>query len=169
MAPKGYALPGTGTLLIATNDSTRAYHTHELMHLISINQFEGYAAEPTDWIQEGLAVYADDPCMGYPIHLVAAYLLYTNKLVSMDSLFYQFRTLPDMVGYMQAGSVVQFILEKYGLEKFEALWRKGVTGIEELTGKSKTRLENEYLQFLRKAYPQQPTIDWEMLNRKGCG
>jgi hypothetical protein len=169
MAPKGYALPRTGTLLIVTNDSTRAYHTHELMHIISIDQFEDYAAEPGDWIQEGIAVFADDPCMTYPIHSIAAYLLYSNKLASMDSLFYQFRTLPDMEGYMQAGSVVQFFLENYGLEKFEALWRNGVPGIEEITGKSKTALEKEYLQFLRKAFPRQPSIDWELLNKKGCG
>jgi hypothetical protein len=169
MAPKGFALPGTGTLLIPTNDSTRAYHTHELMHIISIGQFKGYAAEPTDWIQEGIAVFADDPCMSYPIHSIAAYLLYTNKLASIDSLFYQFRNLPDMAGYIQAGSLVKFILDKYGLENFEALWKEGVTGLEGITGKSKSRLEKEYLQYLRNTYPTQPSIDWELLDKIGCG
>lgn len=125
MAPKGIALPDAYTLLITTNDSIRAYHTHELMHIISINQFGGYAAQPFDWIQEGIAVYADNPCMNFPIHAISAYLLYANKLPSMDSLFYEFRNLPDMTAYMMAGSVSQYIIETYGLDKFKQVWKQG--------------------------------------------
>lgn len=169
IAPKGYALPDAYTLLIATNDSTRAYHTHELMHIVSINQFGGYAAEPTGWIQEGIAVYADNPCMTYPIHAIAANMLYTNKLVPLDSLFHQFRSLPEMVGYLQAGSVVQFFVEHYGLGKFEALWSAGVENMPAIIHKSTLDFEKEYHQFLKKAYPKPPVINWVLLNEKGCG
>ncbi|NUO02311.1 MAG: hypothetical protein HUU01_17030 [Saprospiraceae bacterium] len=169
MAPKGYALPDAYTLLIATNDSTRAYHTHELMHIVSINQFGGYAAEPTAWIQEGIAVYADNPCMTYPIHAIAANLLHTNKLASLDSLFHQFRQLPEIAAYLQAGSTVQFFVEQYGLVKFEALWRHGVEHMEKIILKSKLDFEKEYHQFLKKTYPKPPAIDWVLLNKKGCG
>lgn len=170
MAPKGFALPDAYTLLIATNDSTRAYHTHELMHhIVSIHQFGGYAVEPASWIQEGIAVYADDPCLNYPIHAIAANLLYTKKLAPLDTLFYQFSTLPDVTAYLQAGSVVQFFLDKYGLAKFEALWKQGVKNLEPIIHQSKTDFEKEYHRFLRKTYPQQPEINWALLNEKGCG
>ena len=169
MAPKGLALPDAYTLLIATNDSTRAYHTHELMHIVSIHQFGGYALEPASWIQEGIAVSADNPCLGYPIHAIAANLLYTKKLAPLDTLFYQFRTLPDIEGYLQAGSVVQFFLKKYGLAKFEALWKQGVNNLEPIIHQSKTDFEKEYHRFLRKTYPQPPEINWALLNEKGCG
>lgn len=169
MAPKGYALPDAHTLLIATNDSIRAYHTHELMHIISINQFGGYAAPPTTWIQEGIAVYADNPCMTYPIHAVAANLLHTNKLVPLDSLFDQFNTIPEMVGYLQAGSVVQFFVEQYGLAKFEALWREGSGNMEKIIQKPIPDFEKEYRNFLKKTYPEPPVINWILLNKKGCG
>ncbi len=169
IAPKGYALPDVYALLIAANDSIRAYHTHELMHIVSINQFGGYAAGPADWIQEGIAVYADNPCMEYPIHAIAANLYYAKQLTPLDSLFHQFRTLPDMAGYMQAGSVVQFFLEKYGLDKFERLWKKGVENMEQIINKDKSDFEKEYHKFLRQTYPQQPEINWSLLNEKGCG
>ena len=169
MAPKGYALPDAYTLLIATNDSLRAYHTHELMHIISISQFGGYAAQPADWIQEGLSVFADNPCMNYSIHAIAANLLYSKKIATIDSIFYHFRRLPDMAGYMQAGSVVQYFIEKYGIEKFAMLWKRGVGELSQIIEMSSEDFETEYHEFLRKTYKQKPEINWDLLNKNGCG
>lgn len=169
MAPKGIALPDAYTLLIATNDSTRAYHTHEMMHIISINHFDGYAATPSDWIQEGISVYTDNPCLGYPIHEIAAYLYYNNKMSSMDSLFHHFRSLPDVQAYMQAGSLVGYLIDQYGQKKFEQLWKNGIVGLSSTIGKSIIELEKEYHAFLRKKYPNQPKVNWTLLNEKGCG
>jgi hypothetical protein len=169
MAPKGYALPDAYTLLISTNDSLRAYHTHELMHIISISQFGGYAAPPTDWIQEGISVFADNPCMNYSIHSIAANLLYSKKNVTIDSIFYHFRALPDMAGYMQAGSVVQYFIEKYGIDNFTILWQRGVGELKQIINVSSEDFEKEYHEFLRKTFKQKPEIDWDLLNKKGCG
>jgi hypothetical protein len=169
MAPKGIALPDAYTLLIATNDSIRAYHTHEMMHIISIDHFGGYAAVPGDWIQEGMSVYTDNPCLGYPIHEIAAYLLYAKKMPSLDSLFNQFRTLPDVAAYMTAGSLVWFLRDVHGVEKFKKLWKEGIGKLTEIYQLSIYDLESEYHQFLKKNYPKQPTINWDLLNEKGCG
>ena len=169
MTPKGYALPDAYTLLIATHDSLRAYHTHELMHIVSISQFGGYAAQPADWIQEGIAVYADSPCMHYPIHAIAANLLYSKKNAPLDSIFYRFRTLPDMAGYMLAGSVAQYFIENYGMDKFTMLWKKGAGELRQIINMSPEDFEKEYHEFLRKIYKQKPEIDWGLLNAKGCG
>ena len=169
MAPKGYALTEAYTLLIATNDSLRAYHTHELMHIISVSQFGGNAAQPKYWIQEGLSVFADNPCMNYSIHSISANLLYSNKNATFDSLFYQFRELPDMEGYMQAGSVVQYFIEKYGMDKFKLLWQRGVGELTQIINISSKEFEKEYHEFLRESYEQKPEIDWGLLNEKGCG
>ena len=169
MAPKGIALPEANTLLIATNDTLRAYHTHEMMHIISISRFGGYAAAPADWIQEGISVYADNPCMGYSIHAIGAYLYYSDQIPSIDSLFNHFRALPDMIAYMHAGSFTWFMIDKYGIEKFELLWKQGAGNLPTVTGKTKEVLEMEYHDFLMQKYPVQPEIDWELLNNKGCG
>jgi hypothetical protein len=168
-APKGIALPDAYTLLIATNDSLRAYHTHELMHIVSISHYGGYAATPPDWIQEGVAVYADSPCLGYPIHTIAAYLHHTQQMPPMDTLFQRFRTLPDMAAYMYAGSVVQYILDQYGASVFEQLWKQGVGHLPAVLGKDQATFEAEYKAFLMKTYPQKPNVNWELLDKKGCG
>lgn len=169
MAPKGSAMPDAYTLLIATNDSLRAYHTHELMHIISIAQLGGYAEQPSDWIQEGLSVYADNPCLNYPIHAIAANLLYTEKSTAIDSLFYHFRTLPDLEAYIQAGSLVQYFIEYHGMEKFTTLWQKGVGALQQVINLNAEDFEKAYQTFLKKQYKQKPVIDWELLGKKGCG
>jgi hypothetical protein len=169
MAPKGIALPEAYTLMIATNDTLRAYHTHEMMHIISISRFGGYAAGPSDWIQEGISVYADNPCQDYSIQAIGAYLYHTQKMPSLDSLINHFRSLPDMTAYMSTGSFTWFIIDKYGIEIFEKLWKQGAGKLPDVTGKTVTELETEYHNYLKQKYPEQPEIDWEILNNKGCG
>ena len=74
-----------------------------------------------------------------------------------------------MAGYMQAGSVVQFFIEKYGINKFSMLWQRGVGELRQIINMSIEAFENDYHEFLRKKYQQKPVIDWDLLNKKGCG
>lgn len=167
--PKGIAFPPDFSLLIATNDSTRAYHVHEMMHIISINGFGGYAAAPGEWLQEGLSVYADNPCLQYQVQEIAAYLMYKKGLVPVDTLAFNFRSLPDMAAYMQAGSIVQYIMETYGQSSFENLWKSGIAHMKEILGVDPLTLQKEYENFLLKKYPQMPDVNWALLDKKGCG
>lgn len=169
IAPKGIALPEAYTLLIATNDSTRAYHTHEMMHILSWHQFGGYAAAPGDWLQEGLSVYADNPCLNLQLHQVAAFLYHSRKMQPLDTLINNFRKLPDLNAYIQAGSVVQFYITQFGYVSFRRLWKEGAGRFNALTGKSLSAFEDAYHRFLLNAYPEVPAIDWAMLEKKGCG
>jgi hypothetical protein len=167
--PKGIALPDAHTLLIATNPTIRAYHKHELMHILSWHKFNGYAATPSDWIQEGLSVYADSPCLAHELHEISAYLIYTNKYVKLNELAHKFRTFPDMVAYMQAGSVAQFLIEKYGIQKFERIWKQGFDKIPQILGVSQTQVEDEYIKTILRKYPKKPELNWEYLDKNGCG
>jgi hypothetical protein len=167
--PKGLAYPMDYLLLIATNDSIRAYHTHELMHILSTYRMGGLAASPGDWIQEGLSVYADDPCLEYAMEQIAANLVYTDMWIPLDSLVHHFRSLPDLTAYLQAGAVVQFIIESYGLKWFEILWKQGIPAFEKTVGKSWKQIERDCIDKLKKKYPSLPTVDWKELHRRGCG
>lgn len=169
MAPKGIALPDAYTLLLVANDSTRAYHTHEMMHVLSWHSFGGYAATPADWIQEGFSVYADNPCLGYPVHAIAAYFYHTKQLIPLQKMIYEFRSLSDMHAYMQVGSVVAFIIHEFGLEKLALLWKRGADQFEMVTGMTLLDFERAYIQFLLKEYPVKPDVDWILLSEKGCG
>ena len=169
MAPKGLALPDANALIIATNDTLRAYHTHELMHIISISTFGGYPKEPSSWMQEGISVFADNPCLGYSVDEIAAYLLHTHQLPSLDSLFNHFRQLPDMKAYLYAGSLTGYIVNQYGLQKWEALWQQGVAELPAVLGISYEALEKAHHCFLRQQYPLQPAVNWEVLQHNGCG
>ncbi|MGH7454705.1 MAG: peptidase MA family metallohydrolase, partial [bacterium] len=166
--PKGWSDHQANTVLLACNEKIRPYHRHEIMHILSMN-FWKTPPMLESWLLEGLAVYADIPCLGYSLHEIAAYLQRENKLVSLYSLVYRFRKLDDMLAYMQSGSLVQFLYEKYGREKFRSLWKQGIICLPEITGQNFREIEMEWQEFLQNVEPTKSEVDWQLLTEKGCG
>jgi hypothetical protein len=70
---------------------------------------------------------------------------------------------------MHAGSLTQFLIEKYGMQKFELLWRKGIAEMSTILGKTSKELDKEYRSFLQQKYPNTPPLNWALLSDKGCG
>ena len=49
------------------------------------------------------------------------------------------------------------------------LWQKGIGELNQIINMSAEAFEKEYHEFLKNAYKRKPEIDWNLLNKKGCG
>ena len=165
--PLGSSERQSNTVLLVCHEQQRPLHRHEIMHVLSMNL---WPLPPLleAWLLEGLAVYADAPCSGFSLHEIAAQLQRENKLLPLYNLVYAFYQPQDLRAYMQGGSVVQFLFENWGHEKFRQLWARGVGGLPEITGKSYREFEQEWRVFLLKQENARIGLDWEKLIAKGC-
>jgi hypothetical protein len=102
------------------------------------------------WLEKGFAIFSDDNWHGYKIHELNKYLLDKNKLLSISDLFNKFKSNPTAFAYPQAGSLVKYLYEKYGIEKFKTLWQKGSGSIEKIYGKSLAEIEKEWKNEIKK-------------------
>jgi hypothetical protein len=71
---------------------------HELMHLITMTTW-GFPGQDSNWMNEGLAAYAENDCNGYTDEQVYRYLLEKNMLVDMTALTTSFYRQPEMIAY----------------------------------------------------------------------
>lgn len=165
---KGWTDYKSRTIVMVYNDSTRAYHNHEVMHAVSLGLW-GYPADSNHAFIEGMAVYADSPCLGYSVHEIAAFLLHDRKIIRFEELFHEFRKQDDMISYMEAGSVVQYLVETHGGATVKRIWQEGIEKVESILGLRLDDLEREYRKYLLDQYPKKPKVNWPMLQDKGCG
>ena len=166
--PVGWSERQSNTVLLVCNENQRPLHRHEIMHVLSMNLWPMPPVLEA-LLLEGLAVYADTPCAGRSLHEIAAYLQREDKLVPLYKLVYEFYQPKDLRAYLQGGSLVQFLFENYGREKFRRLWLRGVAGLPEITGKSYREIENEWRAFLKRVELAPAAVDWEALIAEGCG
>jgi hypothetical protein len=117
---------------------------HEFCHV--------YASKlwgPNDekWLQEGLAVYADDRWQGYPLHVVAARLRAKGSLIPIASLLKNgwHTRYPSGVTYPELGSFVKFLDETCGSGALKRIWSSGARSIPEVCGKSLNTIEQNWL------------------------
>jgi hypothetical protein len=131
----------------------RLHLTHELCHEIASNLWG--AAEP--WIEEGLAVYADEPdTVRYDSWtlLSSGALIPFEKLVRPDwnSTMYS----PD-VTYTELGGFVMFLHDRFGVAGVKQIWQGGSQSIPTVAGMSLADLEREWREFLVRQFPAPPT------------
>jgi len=165
---KGFSDWRSRTVLIVVNEEIRAYHAHEIMHVLSSNLW-GFPADSNHCFIEGLAVFADSPCLGYSLHEIAAYMEHQRLLIPMETLFPRFRQQGDVPSYMQAGSLVEYLIDSYGAEKFNRLWQEGIQQCDHILGISIERLEADFKNYLKAKHPSLPAVNWELLLSRGCG
>lgn len=136
---------------------------HELVHV--------YAPNANRMLAEGLAVDGQDllvkrpifPTYGRPLHAQAAAVADQFRIVSLERLavpkFLAVRPY-RRAAYLIAGSFVRFLIERYGMDKFRALYaltplkaHQRYAGDPErwqtIYGKPLTALEREWRAFLR--------------------
>jgi len=136
----GLALPAQRVVLYVINDTVDASGAHELCHVFAKASW-GNAA---DWINEGLAVYADDAWQGHALHAAASYLLEQRKLVPIVELLNRFDKQDELVAYPEAGSFVKFLYETYGAAVVKQTWSGGAAALQRVTGKRLDALEREW-------------------------
>jgi len=106
---------------------------HELMHILVLLKWnpliKNYIGHP-EWLMEGLAVYADPEAEDFPeltLEEKYAYFYKNDKLLTLDLLI----EFPNVISgdpiqiktaYIQSGYIVQFLIERYGIQKLKELW-----------------------------------------------
>jgi hypothetical protein len=169
MTPSGLALVQPKILYIVANGDPKEVKPpikHELMHMISMTTW-GYPAQDSNWMNEGLAAYAENNCNGYNDEQIYRYLSGKGMLIPMSALTTTFYRQPEMVAYHQAAYIVQYLLSSYGVDKFKDLWSQGFASFEKIYGISFKQVQRDMNKTAEKDYTTLPNIDWNTF-QVGC-
>ena len=152
--------------LLANDKEPGAPIDHELMHMILQAEW-GYPDRASLWMNEGLAAFSQNICNGYNDEQIYRYLAASRMLLRMDSMVNQFYQEPEMIAYHQAAYIVEYLLRKYGVEKFRDLWQRGFYNFKDIYGISFASVEAEIKTTAEQDYPEPPNIDWKTFS-VGC-
>lgn len=134
----------------AVYGEVKAIGMHEFNHVIAHN----ILGNPSEkWLSEGFAIYSDDKWDSYDLHSLSKYFFEKGKIISLSELTKNFDSYDERITYPQSGSLVKYIIGKYGFDKFKKLWNDGNDGIETIYGKSISSLENEWIEEIKKSVP----------------
>lgn len=161
---QGGAAYGSNTNLISYLDrnytaiETWTYFTHEGAHVVANALIQPKEeGGPGGVLVEGLAVWATGGhYRSEPIDEMAAVIAGSDSYIPLGTLragpFYD---LQHETSYMEAGSFVKFLIERYGLDKLKQLYGQETGKPEQdeplvarLYGKSYAELEAEWLEYL---------------------
>lgn len=120
------------------------FRTHEFNHLLMIQHF----GKSKTWLQEGAAVWSDSLYRKMEINALAHYLWKKSKTISIADLMNnrKFSKQKSAYTYPQAGSLVLYIIKKFGYEKFTEVWQK--KSIKSLNI-SVEQLEKDWLDYIK--------------------
>jgi len=166
-ATNGWTVAELESVFMVVNDSVNPPIKHELMHLIATTKW-GYPHPSTTWANEGLATYASNNCGYHNVAELYRYFLDNDMLIKMDDLSNDFYSYPEMIAYHQAGYIVQYLIEHYGISKFKMLWQKGMNAFEAIYGIDYITVENAIKSTIKQVYETTPNINWDVL-KTGCG
>jgi hypothetical protein len=165
---RGWADPGSRTVLLVRNSAANQGERHEITHILSQTLWgPSRDWQTTGWMSEAVATYAGGPCSGYSIDEIVAYIGRQGELIPLDTLALGFRSHNDLVAYLQAGSFVGYVREVYGLQPIRELWARGFEAFEAIMGKTPAVADAEWREYLRAKYPE-PKVDWAPLKKAGC-
>ncbi|WP_149867237.1 peptidase MA family metallohydrolase [Solirubrum puertoriconensis] len=165
----GFALPGYDALFLVHSGTRRLQARHELFHLVA-NELWGVTNSRL--LNEGAAVYADNECL-YPnaVYGIAAYMLQHQKARPVAELVNNFDAAArhgEVAAYLQSAALVRYLYEQYGPEKLQHLWKAGFGEFQRIYGRSLSQFEREWRAYIRKV-PAPANLDWEKLQKEGCG
>jgi hypothetical protein len=169
--------PEAHTVLVVANDDWSPFDRHELMHAASLNLWgePGSARRGTaewrrgGWLREGLAAVAEDRCGRYTNRAVAAAMHEQGERLTLPQLFESFYEQDDLAAYMQAGSLVEYLLDTGGRARLRALWLGGSDGLERVYGITIAELEKGWLRWLVSTPADARPRSVAELRRNGCG
>lgn len=114
--------------------------THELSHEVLTNRWG--AAEP--WIEEGFASLIAEP---RAVHAICLSLTARDAMLPLTDLVrpeWNSSIYSHDVTYMELGGFTGYLEKRYGLERFQQIWRLGSKSIPRILGKSVPILEQEW-------------------------
>lgn len=164
------------TVALVANESWTPFERHEVMHAVSLLLW-GQPGDPATqqewlrggWLREGIATAAEDRCGSAPNRSVAAAMKAEGRLIPLESLtttaFYQ---QDDIAAYLQAGSLVEYLIQTYGIAPFRRLWQEGA-GVAAIYGKPTSDLEAEWQAWLGGTPAAVSAEELSALRERGCG
>ena len=119
--------------MLVAADTIRPAHRHEVMHAVSLRLWGQPGAAPDDprepsnaaafyrggWLREGVATAADNGCVPWSARGIAAQMIAENERIPLDTLTAAFYQKDGLSAYLQGGSLVEFLLEAYGRDRFK--------------------------------------------------
>ncbi|MDR2955240.1 MAG: hypothetical protein LBV43_09185 [Prevotella sp.] len=137
---------------------------HELMHAVSVEKWGEYGSNLL-WLTEGLAVFAapdTEECTGYTLEERYAYLLQNNRLLDISELI----AFPwTRTSYSQAGYIVKYLIERFGVEKLKLFWQSGMDNFEKVYGLKYEEMISEINSELNKKYSSPIGLEWKTFNK----
>jgi tetratricopeptide (TPR) repeat protein len=104
------------------NEATSEITTHEMVHVVAMQVFQNWRYEPP--LNEGLATAIDSlsaPTRNIDLQLLAKGLLRVGKLAPLLQVLTDFEE-SDLYSYQESGSFIQFLNQRYGIERFKAFF-----------------------------------------------
>ncbi|MGE0174270.1 MAG: hypothetical protein AB7T49_15845 [Oligoflexales bacterium] len=138
---------------------------HELVHaLMSEHGYHGLGFHPNLALTEGIAVALAPEPSRFSIHAKAAFLLESGKVPSIEPfLSPMFWKQSASQAYTVAGSLVAFLLEKYGFDTVKRLY--GGEGLEAILGKGQQQVTEEWRDYVLKQSDKNLKLEGEYLFR----
>jgi hypothetical protein len=163
----GFAQPSARAVFLVTNPTWRAFERHEVMHVVSGLAW-GRALPGNDWLQEGLAQFADGDCAGYQNSDIALALARKHGWIAWNDVLTSFRQQADLRAYLQAASFVKYLHEQFGAAVIKRLWLEGVSEGTMVNNVPLSKIEATWRANLRSLrIPSAAELD--QIEAKGCG
>ena len=162
----GFAYYQDATVVLVFNAEWRAFERHELTHVVT------HAAWPDTSgaaAAEGLATYVDGECGGEPNGRVARAILDRGEMIPLSVLTADFRHQNDLVAYMQAAGIVEFVATERGTGALRSLWSDGLEAAPDLLGMSPSEFDARLAQWLTETYQPVSGDTWTAIRGRGCG
>jgi hypothetical protein len=139
----GGAIAKIRVVFAVVNASNNGCSTHEFCHVIASSVW----GKPERWLDEGFASFSDVRWSNRDV--VAAALADQHRLLPLRILAEDFLKYPEGITYIQASSFLAFVIDRYGMEKFRAVWRGGFKRMPKELGRTVEELEAEWRASLR--------------------
>lgn len=122
----GFVQQDEATAFFVWTSAYRAPLRHELAHLYTFQRWgQPPAGAAATWLVEGIGAWAGGPCLGKSPDALAAGLLTSGRLPSVEELSAHFRELDEEVAMPSAGSLIGFIHAQEGITGLRTRWGSG--------------------------------------------
>ena len=162
----GFSYYDDHAIVTVFNDRWRAFERHELTHTVTLGSWTRPAGPA---VVEGLATYVDGRCGGYENGRIVRAILDQGLLIPMETLVGDFRRQNDLIAYLQAASIIEFMVHRQGPEAVAILWAQGLRASPVLLQTSADVFLGEFEIWLTSTYDPVPSGAWESIRAGGCG
>jgi hypothetical protein len=162
----GYSYYNDHAAVLVFNEGWRGFELHELTHTVTLGTWSAPAGPA---VVEGLATWVDGVCGGYRNGRIARTFLDEGSMLPLEVLAEEFRQQNDLIAYLQAASMIEFVVDRGGPETIHRLWNQGLRASPDLLGMSSEAFHREFQDWLAlKHAPVSDTV-LQAIRAGGCG